>query len=307
MFIEGCKNLGIEYEHTKTVLSYVPFGCDCLYFKPQFIDVQPRSSVCRRIRNLACYKKCSFFNKPTEVMLTRYLFQKGGMKNWADLPVETMCFRAVKGEQLGTFKDVFYSLLPPSMRMQIERVDDETMVVEADLESIKARLKDKDLSKAEKAALRKKKNRLMAELKNKKALQDKLYKQALSSLYVTSENIKKAKKLKEIVDYIDRSFTENMAVMLNLTLKIINDVSSIKKMNVVRAFVTYPFLVKKGVFSQKDRRFYDRRFKNITKKLITLPITYFEILGYSVAQKHQVSKYKGYLKALIDMEKKIKG
>ncbi len=145
----------------------------------------------------------------------------------------------------------------------------------------------------------------MAELKNKQVLQKKLYKQALSILNVTPENIKKAKKLKEIADYIDRSFVENMSIILNLTAKIVNDVQTMKTMNITRAFVTYPLLVRKGVFLKRNRRFYERRFKNIAKKLIALPVTYFEILGYSVAQKYQVAKYKGYLEAMIKMEEKM--
>ncbi len=307
MFIKGCENLGIEYEHVKTVLSYVPFGCDCLYYRPEFIDVEPTKYkyVCKRIRRSSFYRKCDFFNRPTEFMLTKYLYRKGGLKYWADLPIRTYCFRPVKGEQLGTFKDVFYSLLSPSIRSQIQRIDEEIMVVRADLESTKARLQCKGFSSPEIAALRRKKSQLVAELKNKQVLQKKLYKQALSILNVTPENIKKAKKLKEIADYIDRSFVENMSIILNLTAKIVNDVQTMKTMNITRAFVTYPLLVRKGVFLKRNRRFYERRFKNIAKKLIALPVTYFEILGYSVAQKYQVAKYKGYLEAMIKMEEKM--
>ncbi|WP_461833939.1 hypothetical protein [Desulfothermus sp.] len=303
MFIKGCENLGIEFEHAKSVLSYVPFGCNCYYFRKNFNDASYGSSVCRKIKHSIFYKKCGFFNRPTEFMLTRYLYRRGGIKNWADLPVEISCFRAVKGEQLGTFKEVFYSLLSPSLRMQIQRIDEETMMLKADFEAVKAKLQDKSLSKGEKAALRKQKSDLMKSLKIKKALQKKLYKQALSNLYVTKENIKKAKKLKEIVDYIDRSFAENMSVILNLTVKIINDAATMKKMNLTRAFVTYPFLVKKGVFSKQDRKFYERRYKNIAKQLIALPLTYFEVVGYTIAQEYQVSKYRNYLKAMIEMEK----
>ncbi len=53
------------------------------------------------------------------------------------------------------------------------------------------------------------------------------------------------------MDYIDRSFAENMSVILNLTVKIINDVATMRKMNLTRAFVTYPFLMKK-VYFQKE-------------------------------------------------------
>ncbi|GAB6163125.1 hypothetical protein JCM12298_22850 [Desulfothermus naphthae] len=307
MFIKGCENLGIEFEHAKSVLSYVPFGCDCHYFKKEFNDASYGSRICKKIKYSIYYKKkCDFFNRPTEFMLTRYLYRRGGVKNWADLPIEQCCFRAVKGEQLGTFKEVFYSLLPPSIRFKIQRIDEEAMIVKADLETVNAKLQDKSLSGAEKAALKRQKSDLMRRLKAKETLQEKLYKQALSTLNVSRENVKKAKKLKEIVDYIDRSFVENMSVIVNLTVKIINDAATMKKMNLTRAFVTYPFLVKKGVFLKRNRKFYERRYKNIVKQLIALPVTYFEIVGYTIAQEYQVSKYRSYLKAMIDMEKKLK-
>ncbi len=306
LFIKGCENLGIEFEHAKTVISYVPFCCECKYFKSSYCDLSPGNSLCRRIRSYPEYRKCGFFNKPVEDMLTKYLFGAGGIKRWADLPIDLSCFRAVKGEQWGTFKDVFYSILSPSVRMQIERVDSELMVVKSDYESVKARLKDKNLSRAEKAALKKKKQMLYREVKNKEAIQKKLYKEALSTLYVTPENVEKARKLKEIADYINRNFAETMLVMTNLTIKIINDVDTIPRMNIARAFITYPFLVKKGVFKKRNRQYYQKRFSNIVKKLVTLPVTYFEIFGYAVAQKYQVSKYKGYLDAMINMGKKLK-
>lgn len=99
---------------------------------------------------------------------------------------------------------------------------------------------------------------------------------------------------------------ENSSVILNLSVKMVNDIATMKNMNIARAFVTYPFLVKKGIFSKRDRQFYENRFKNIMGKLFTLPITTFEVIGYSIAQKNQVSKYKGYLEALLEMEEKLK-
>lgn len=310
MFIEGSKNLGLEFEHTKSVLSYVPFGCDCTYFSQDFLDADIDKATCNKIKNMWCYKKCDFFNRPVEDMLVEYMFKRGGIRNWADVPVDIQCFRTVSGEHLGTFKDVFYSLLPPDIMDKIKRIDSEIFLVEADLEEVKQQMKDtkyfSKLPPAEKKALRKKKNDLTQELKNKKRLQEKLYKEALSNLYVTEENIKKAQKLKEIIDFVDKSFMENSSVILNLSVKMVNDIATMKNMNIARAFVTYPFLVKKGIFSKRDRQFYENRFKNIMGKLFTLPITTFEVIGYSIAQKNQVSKYKGYLEALLEMEEKLK-
>ncbi len=310
MFIEGTKNLGIELEHTKSVLSYVPFGCECEYFSKEFIDKKINKRMCRKIKKMRCYRRCDFFNRPIEDMLVKYLSQKGGVRNWADVPVPIRCFRTVAGEHLGTFKEVFYSLLSPNIRDRIKRIDTEVFLVESELEEIKQQMKDSkyfsSLPAAEKRAIKKKRDNLKKELENKKTLQDKLYREALSNLHVTKENIKKAKKLMEIVNYMDRSFLENSSVVLNLVVKILNDIVVMKKTNVARAFVTYPLLVKKGVFTKKDRRFYEKRFKNIMSKILTLPITSSEVVGYLIAQETQVSKYKGYLKAMLKMEKKLK-
>ncbi len=306
-FVEGVKILGKEFEHTKSVLSYVPFGCECAYFRTKYRELTPRSRECRIVKRDPIYRKCEFFNKPTDVLLTKYLFQAGGMKHWADLPIELICFRPVRGEHLGTFKEVFYSLLDPSVRAQIQRIDDELMADRAELESIKAQLNNrKDLSPAERAALKKRKEILSRTIKTKIAIQKKLYKRALNQLNVSWDNIKKAKKLKEVADYIDRSFKETLGVMLNLTLKIVTDIQTIKKTNIAVALATYPMMMSKGVFSVRDRNFYKKRFELVSKKLVALPVTYFEILGYAIAQKYQVAKYREYLNALIKMEKKIK-
>ncbi len=306
-FVEGVKILGREFEHTKSVLSYVPFGCECAYFRDKYRELTPKSRECRIVKRDPIYRKCEFFNKPTDILLTKYISQPGGVKHWADLPVELVCFRPVRGEHLGTFKDVFYSLLDPSVRAQIRRIDDELMVDRAELESIKAQLKNrKDLSPAEKAALKKKKDMLARTIKTKEAIQDKLYKRALTQLNISWDNIRKAKKLKEVVDYIDRSFRETLGGVFNLTIKIITDIQVIKSTNIGLALATYPMMMSQGVFAVRDRNFYKKRFELVSKKLISLPVTYFEILGYAIAQKHQVSKYKKYLTALIKMEEKIK-
>ncbi len=300
-FIKAAEELGKEYEHAKLVLGYIPFGCKCAYFRPGYTDLTPKSQVCRRVR---INPECDFFNKPTDVMLVYYFYNKGGIKAWADLQVPLVCFRIVSGEQLGTFKEVFYSLLPGNIRDQIERIDEELADTEAELESIKARLKDKNIPKEERAALIKKKSELSRQVKNKKVLQDKLYKEAMQTIEVTPENIKKAKKLLEIVKFIDHNFTNTATAMSVLTLKIIEDAQRIPKMNIQQALVSFTLLSKKGVFVKKDRRAYKKRFELLAKRIVALPINYFEIWGHAIAQKHQVARYKSYLQALVKMEEK---
>ena len=301
-FIKAAEELGKEYEHAKLVLGYIPFGCKCAYFRPGYTDLTPRHYVCRHIR---INPQCAFFNKPTDVMLAYYFFHKGGIRAWADLKVPASCFRVVSGEQLGSFKEVFYSLLPFDKRDQMERVDEELAMLGAELESIKAKLQDKNLPKEEKAALRKKKAELSKQFQNKKALQDKLYKEAIQTLEVTPENIKKAKKLLEVVKFIDHNFTNTATAMTVLTIKIIQDAQRIPKMNIEQALVAFALLSQKGVFVKKDQRAYKRRFKLLAIRIIALPINYFEIWGHAIAQKHQVAKYKGYLEAMVKMEEKI--
>jgi len=295
-FIEAAKELGREYEHAKLVLSYEPFGCECEYFRPNYSKLTPNQQVCKQI---LVNPKCDFFNKPTDEILTSYLFNKGGIDEWAELKIPASCFRVVSGEQLGTFKDVFYSLLPTDKREQIEHIDEEKAEQEAELESIKARLKDKKLPVAERAALNKKEKELDREVQEKKAIQDKLYKEAIQTIEITPENIKKAKQLLEIVNFIDHNFNNTAAAMSMLTIKIIEDARMIPKINIKQGLMAFGVLSKKGVFTKKDRQAYKKRFELLAKRIVALPVNYFEIWGYAISQKHQVAKYKEYLEAIV--------
>ena len=302
-FIEAAKELGREYEHAKLVLGYIPFGCKCAYFRQGYTDLTPKHPVCRHIK---VNPQCDFFNKPTDVMLAYYFFHKGGIKAWADLKIPANCFRVVEGEQLGTFKEVFYSLLPADRREQMERVDEELTILEAELESIKARLKDKNLSKEKRIALERKKRELTRQFQNEKAIQDRLYREAIQTIEITPENIKKAKKLLEIVKFIDYNFINTATVMTVLTFKIVQDAQRIPKMNIEQALVTsFTLLSQKGVFIKKDQKAYKRRFELLAKRIVALSINYFEIWGHAIAQKHQVAQYKAYLEAIVKMEERI--
>ncbi len=301
-FIKAAEELGKEYEHAKLVLEYIPFGCKCAYFRPEYTDITPKSRVCTHMK---INPQCDFFNKPTDIMLVYYLYKKGGIKAWADLQVPVVCFRVVSGEQLGTFKEVFSSLLPGNIRYQIEHVDEELVDTKAELETIKAKLKDKNLPKEERMALIKKKKELSRQVQNKKVIQDKLYKEAIQTIEVTPENIKKAKKLLEIVKFIDHNFTNTATAMSVLTLKIIQDAQRIPKMNVQQGLISFAVLSKKGVFTKKSKNIYKQRFELLAKRIVALPINYFEIWGHAIAQKYQVAKYKTYLQAMIQMEEKL--
>lgn len=297
-FIKGCKTLGLEFEHAKLVLSAVPFGCDCPYFRKEYLRSYIKSA-CSRSKSFLKRKKCDFFYLPTEVVLNRYLKSRNGIGHWIDLKINRCCFRTVEGEQLGTFKQVFYSLFEPEIRRKMEEIDSELFSNQAHLETIKLRLKDKNLSNWERSALEKRKEELELQIQRQKEAMNKLYKGAFQEINITKENIKKAKKLMQIVSYIERSFIETMEVIVNLTVKMINDARSLTKTNVTMGLATYPILRENGVLVISDERYYRNRFSLVMNKLIRLHVNYFGILGYAIAQKKQVSRYKEYLNALL--------
>ncbi|MFP4088608.1 MAG: tetratricopeptide repeat protein, partial [Desulfobacteraceae bacterium] len=115
--IEGAKELGRRYEHAKWVVSYYPFGCKCCYFSPRFASLTPVSTECLQIKPLI---GCSFFMDPTEVVLYDHLFEKGGFDSWVELQINPECFRVVEGEVLGTFEEVYCTLLLDHLRDGIE-------------------------------------------------------------------------------------------------------------------------------------------------------------------------------------------
>ncbi len=299
LFIEGCRILGLEFEHTKAVLSRIPFGCDCPYFRKRYSkSLIVDSQFCARAKQNLKLKKCDFFYRPTELMLNRYLIHAKGIRDWIELPLPASCLRIVEGEQIGTFKEVFYSLFNPSIRQKIQTIETELVVNEANLKSIEAQLEDKELPSRQKAALKKREKIINIKVKREKQALRKLYRIALSQISITPENIKKAKKLKQITDYIDRNFRETSGVITNLTIKIIDDARYMTKKNITTGIITYPFLRKEGVLLSSNKKYYQNRFSLVMHKLTKFHINYLAILGYAIAQRCQVSRYKRYLDAV---------
>lgn len=261
----------------------------------------PGSLFCQRKK-----KECAFFYKSTGRMLYTYLFAKGGFNSWVDLQISPTCFRVVEGEHLGTFKEVFYTLLPEDKQDEIKGIDEELAIARIDLEQIKARLKDKKLAKEEKAVLKKRKAELKRDVKNKEAIQKRLYKEALTTIEVTPEKIKKAKKLLEIAKFIDGNFSRIATAMTFLTVKIIDDIAVWGYLKPKDISQVLSSLVIMGIIVGPDARALSQeRFKLLGKRVVTLPVNYFSIWGHAIAQKKQVAKYKGYLEAMVKMEEKI--
>ncbi len=301
VFVKAAEALGRRYEHAKLVLGHLPFGCKCAYYSRAFYSVNPSNPICQHERR----SKCAFFYRPTEEMLYRYLFSSG-FGSWVDLKIHHSCFRVVEGEHLGTFKEVFYTLLPEDKQDEIKRTDEELAIARTDLEKIKAQLKDKKLPWGERVVLSRQKAELEGNVRNKKILQKRLYNEALTTIEVTPEKIEKAKKLLEIAKFIDGNFNRIATAMTFLTVKIIDDIavwSSLKAQDIGQALSS--LIIMGVIVGPNAEALSQKRAKLLGKRVITLPINYAEILAHSISQKEQVAEYKGYLEALVKMEEKI--
>jgi len=300
LIIEAAKDLGRYYEHAKSVVSYYPFGCECRYYGQGLDSLRPGAQECRGVQTK---EECTFFNLPTEEGLNDYIFEKKGLQTWVDLKTPLECIRVVEGENLGTFEKVFYTLLPDHIRDAVKRVDDEVQVAEADLEEIKARLEEKDLSEKARARLEKREEELETEVKTKSAIQQKLYKEATGTIEVTSEKVKKAKKLLEISNYINEGFSQISAAMSTLTVKMVDDIMVFAKLNTYQIANSMGYLAAQGIANGPDAK---KRAKILAKRFAGLFVNYPQVWGYAIAQKYQVSLYEDYLEALVKMETKLK-
>ena len=301
LVIEAAKGMGIRFEHAKWVLSYYPFGCKCDYYSRKFESLRRGSAECRKIKTK---RNCPFFTFPTEQMLYQYLFSKGGLKSWEDLQIDMDCLHIVEGERLGTFKEVFYTLLPEHLRSQIRTVDNDVNDAVAELASAQARLKEAGLKRSEVQALEKKEEVLQKEILNKSAIQDKLYKEAVSTLEVTPEKVKKAKKLLQITRFIDSNFSQISAAMSALTIKMTDDMMSFSGLGQSQITDSIIYLTTQGI-ATGSRAAAKKRAELLGKRFISLPVNYVQIWSYAISQKSEVSTYMSYLEALAAMDRKL--
>jgi hypothetical protein len=305
MAVEASKILGRRYEHAKWVLSSHPFGCKCTYYSKKFPSLRPGSQECR------VQAVCPFFSRPTEEILHEKLFG-GGIRSWVDLKVPTECLRVVSGEHLGqarkgsgggSFENVFYTLLPINLRENLQRVDEELFLTVSDIKTVEAKMEVKGIHSAEIAALKRQKESLEKEKKNKEGIQERLYKEALSTIQVDRAKIEVAKKLLKIAEYIDDTFGEVMTAMVALTVKIVDDVILFGEMSAGDIAQRTAFLAAHGIVKGVDMQ---KRLELLGKRAISLPVTWASTWGYAIAQKAKVSKYREYLEAVVKMEQKVK-
>lgn len=300
LIIEAAKTMGKRYEHAKGVLGYYPIGCKCPYYTASFPTLRQGSAECRR---MTIKRGCAFFNIPTEEMLNQYLFEKNGLKSWVDLRVPIDCLRVVEGEHLGTFKEVFYTLLPDHVRDTMEKVDTEVEIVVADLKEVQARLEEKDLPPGQRAALEKREDELEEEVEDKITIQQKLYKEATSTVEVTPEKVRTAKKLLSIVAFIDDSFSQVSAAMTALTVKLVDDMMILAEFSTNQIANSIGYLAAQGIASGPGAR---KRASILARRFATLPVNYAQIWGHAISQKDRIGIYLNYLEALAAMEKKLK-
>lgn len=307
LLIEGAKEMGRRYEHAKWVISYYPLGCKCRFYSQRFESLQPESRICRQIPK---QPDCFFFSRPTEEMLYQYLFDRDSLKTWEELRIKPECLRVVEGMTLGeragdgsSFKKVFYTLFPDHIRDKAESVDSELESAQSGLKSAQERLKEKDLPTGERLAAEKQEEILEKEVDNLIASQNKLYGEAISTVEVTPEKIRTAKRLLQIAEFINDGFEEIAAAMVALTVKMVDDAIAISNFNQTQLENSIAYLVTQGIISGSNAK---KRLALLGKRLITLPVNYAAIVGYATAQKFQVSEYVDYLETFVEMEDKLK-
>ncbi len=300
LIMDGAEEMGRKYEHGKWVISYYPFSCKCPFYSQRFEHLAPSSGECRQFRER---NDCPFFSRPTEEMLYEYLIDKGGLDAWEDLKITPACLRIVEGETLGPFKTVFYTLFPDHVRDEAARVDADLEATETELKSIQARLKEKNLSSDEESRLEKEEDALETAVDELIAVQEKLYKTAISTLEPTSEKIVIAKKLLEVTQFINEGFDEISTAMFALTVKMTDDMIVFSQMGSVQINSDSVSLANQGVAAQPMP---PERARLMNKRLANLPVNYASILGYAMSQKSLVSEYSDYLEAVAAMEEKLK-
>jgi len=298
--IQAAKELGLTYEHAKLVMSHYPFGCECKYFSSKFPSLAPGSTPCLKA---VSQRDCSFFDQPTEVMLYQNLLEKGGFDFWIEVQIDPECFRVVEGEHLGTFANVYYTLLPVQLRQEIQKLDDELQHTMAAMQKAKARQKAKELSTAEQTALSKEKVSLEKKLDRYIDAQNRLYKVALTTLDPADKRVEKAKMLLEIVEFMDNAIDQMCAAMTTLPIKVTADLlaPSSFEMNKVNSSMTR--LIITGIASGQ---FGAKRAELLSKRIATLPAYYARTWGFVIAQKFCIAKYKENLEAIVQLEKTIK-
>ncbi len=302
LVIEAAKGMGLRFEHAKWVLSYYPFGCKCDYYSRDFESLRPNSLECQSAQKKTA---CPFFTVPTEQMLYRYLFGKGGMESWEDLQIGIDCLRIVEGERLGSFREVFYTLLPDHLQGKIQTVDNEVNDAVAELASVQARLKEKGLKSGEEKALEKKEESLQKQIANQSAIQDKLYKEAVSTLEVTREKVEKGKKLLEVARFVDYNFSQISAAMSALTVKMVDDMMAFSGLGQNQITSSMIYLGTQGVAAGSAAEA-KKRSELLGKRFLSLPVNYVQIWSLAIKQKSEVSTFINYLEALAAMGGKLR-
>ncbi len=300
------ENYGKKIEHTKNVISYKPFTCNCQYFNPKFKDyLKPvPKRVCLEIDKKMA-NKCEFFSKPLEEIFYKY------EDSFLNLKVGASCFKPVEGKAYPSFRVAFYELLPNKYKTMIKKADEDFLNISEKIASLEAEIKLKKEKKQDVSALEKKLDSLKKEEENIKARREKLFSKALKEIEVSKDKVKLAMKLKKISDYINHSLGSVGIGTTVLTVSTIFDVKELlnlganSKSAIMMTAVVY--LHDNKAKNEKEAiKMAEERLKLLLKRAASLPKNALTIAYGIGAQKSFISDYADYIDAYVKLASKLK-
>jgi DNA repair exonuclease SbcCD ATPase subunit len=243
-------------------------------------------------------KECKKFEKPLEKLLLEYWIKKNAQE-WVDLPIPISCLRPVEGRLYGTFEELFYSLLPYDMGKQIKEIDRKLNQLYKKKGELEAKIKEYESKNKDTAALKKELDNLEKEIKNQEALQEKLYNDAIKQIEIDPRKIALAKKLYLIADYVEDTDNKLFLLVSGNLAKFFLDLFEALKYAPQIGVATV------ATVAAAPNSSYAKRLKFLLENVLVSPGNIVSIYGYIIAQKNLVGRYKDYLAALVEMEKKI--
>jgi hypothetical protein len=300
-------SLGHKLEHAKLIAFYKYPGCECPAWQKVFKEEVPQN-ICSIEKSC-----CKELEKPVEQLLVDQWFHKG-TQEWIDFPVPETCLRPVEGELLGTFKELFFELLPTYAAKEIKTLEDQLNLLaqqkaqkEAKLNQIKAEIKQIEAKKVktpeEQQKLASLKQRIPALEKEIKDINqtltetkdrlDKVYKEALSTIEIDPTKIDFAKKLYDVATFVDDTLNQLAILTAAAFVKFWWDFLNFTQ--VAPQFALYTGINQPLV----------KRIQYLAKEIVLIAPTVVNIYGYILAQKETVGNYKNYLEALVKMQKKL--
>jgi len=307
--------MGRKLEHAKWIIYYKPPVCENDYFAKLFNLPSDLATKEKQFCNIKKnYPGCDIFEKSWEQVLTEYWYKSKNhsIKDWLNLKVSMECLRPVKGKiyttskgTVGTFEDLFFTLLPDKYKSQIKEVEEELAQKLKEKGNLEAELKrEKDENK--KAAIKKQLDELDKEIERLKGARAKLYRQAQRELQLTKERYELAKKLYHVADYVADTDNKIFALVTVTVAKFVLDSArAISYAPQLAAVAVATAVTPAPSGGQLTPQMVKQRLKYLVTNVITSPATIISIYGSLMAQKNLIEQRRDYLKALIEVGKKI--